>query len=102
MYGRTRTTRFCGQRWRADRTSLNAQLRYDGICKFVELCTIIESTYAGNAEIAAALRVHLAGLEQRLARLFPSFSVLSRGCDSEGGKGQSEENGGFEELHCCK
>jgi hypothetical protein len=67
------------------------------------------STYAGNAEIAAALRVHTARLEKRLAfgfglglGLVPIFGFAAGSGSSECDKGHSEENGGFEELHCCK
>jgi hypothetical protein len=80
-------------------------------------------TYAGNADIGAALGVNAARLEEGLALAVGSLrlglglglrlglrfvAVLDGsdgssigGCgDSEGGESQGEENGGFEELHC--
>ena len=62
---------------------------------------MIVSTYAGNAEIAAALGVNAAGLKERLAFFASLESTLVGGSSNgESGESQSEENGGFEELHC--
>jgi hypothetical protein len=70
--------------------------------QYVELSATGGNAYPSNAEIAAALRVHSAGLEERLAWLLAatSFKSFAAGSgSSECDKGHSKENGGFEELH---
>ena len=68
-----------------------------------------ENSYAEKAEIGAALRVFGAGLGQRLALPFAATATTATttsfkggaawSSDRKGNKGQSENNGGFEELH---
>jgi hypothetical protein len=62
------------------------------------------NSYPESAEIATAVRVYAARLEQRLAlaRIPTSFECFATGSgDSEHDEGHSKEDCGFEELHGC-
>lgn len=56
-----------------------------------EKFTFIEDTYTKDTEIAAAIRVDGARLEERLA--LPSGGY--------GDEGKDSDNSGFEKLHLC-
>lgn len=54
-------------------------------------------TYPQKAQVTAAVRVDVAGLEDGLALNFPSRG--GAGDDHNGSEGHNSDNGGSEELH---